>query len=119
MRKILLSIGGLFVVGALLVGFTPVEEQATVMRTTGIAWFDGNGTLTFVPDANVQFVFTNNGNGNATIRAFGTLPVGAALPDRALQFTDESTGVICGFGIVDFTGTTTPSGQFSVTCHGP
>lgn len=119
MRKVLLSLGGLLVCGALLVGFTPVEEQATVMRSTGIAWFDGNGTLTFVPDANVQIVITNNGNGNASVRAHGTLPAGAALPDRAVHFTDESTGVACGLGFVDFKGTTSPSGQFSVTCHAP
>jgi hypothetical protein len=93
------------------------DEQADVIRSNGILWFDANGATVFVPEADVQRVVTNNPRGNVNVRIHGTLPAGTALPDRAMQFTTESTGFTC-FG-VEFKGVTTPSGQFSVTCRGP
>ena len=120
MRKVFM----LAAVAAVVAGFMSVSvasaDPATIIRSTGTTWFDGNGTPVFVPDSNIQIVTTTSPNGNVNVSAHGTLPDGSVLPTKAQQYTDESTGFFCGFGgATSFKGTTTPSGQFSFTCKSP
>jgi hypothetical protein len=42
---------------------------ADVVRGNGCIGFDANGTPAFDPNANLQFVFTNNADGVANVRA--------------------------------------------------
>jgi hypothetical protein len=103
-----------------MVAGTASAGPAEVISQTGTIWFDGDGTPVVVPDGNIQIVVTNNDNGNINVRAYGTLPEGSVLPTKAQQYTDESTGFICGFGgTTSFRGVTTPSGQFSFQCKAP
>jgi hypothetical protein len=116
-RKLIAGAAVLSILAVTAAFAVPADEQAEVIRSNGVTWFDANGAPVFVPEADVQRVMTNNNRGNVNVRIHGTLPDGTALPDRAIQFTTESTGFTC-FG-VEFKGVTTPSGQFSVTCRGP
>ncbi len=127
-KKFLAGFGGLAVIASVTAFTTATDtpvpanalDQATIIRSTGTIWFDGNGTPTVIPDGNIQIVATNNGRGNVNVRAFGTLPAGAALPATAMHFDNANTGFNCGFGgTIRFSGVTTPSGQFSFRCKAP
>jgi hypothetical protein len=118
MRKVFVLAAAVAAAARFLVAGTASAEAAYVFRADGSGWFDGNGNLVIVPDANVQYVFTNNADGSYNVRVKGTLPDGSALPKKTMHFTDESTGFFCATPGDSFKGVTTPSGQFSYECKG-
>ncbi len=94
-----------------------VPGPASIFNYNSTIWFDGNGNPVGIPDANIQVVVTNNDKGIVNVRAHGTLPEGSVLPSSAMHFDNANTGFVCGFGgTIEFSGVTTPSGQFSFTC---
>jgi hypothetical protein len=119
-RVLVSAFAGLAVL-ALAAAYAPAQSsQAAIFNSTAVFWFDGDGNALLIPDANIQVVVTNNSRGNVNVRGFGTLPEGAVLPTRTMHWDNENTGYICGFGgTVEFSGVTTPSGQFSFTCKAP
>ena len=118
MKKLALAFATMGAIASLaVVPALASADAATIERDTGTTWFDGNGTPVFVPDGNIQVVYTNNPDGTTNVSAHGTLPDGSVLPAKAQHYDNANTGFICGFGgTIDFSGVTTPSGQFSFTC---
>lgn len=89
-----------------------------MVRSSGCVFFDANGTPWVDADSRVQIVSTNNPRGNRSAYCQGSLPAGAALPDRAMHFDNSNTGYVCLAGD-DWKMTVSPSGQASFTCHVP
>jgi hypothetical protein len=98
---------------------SPASEamQADIIRGLGCNFFDANGSLYHIPGARLE-VHTNNARGNTNVMCQGSLPDGAALPSRAMQFSFDNTGFTCN-GSTNWKGQITPSGRFSFTCHLP
>jgi hypothetical protein len=120
MRKLVMLAVVVAAAASFMVAGTASAGPAEIFSDTNTFWFDGDGDPVFISDADIQIVVTNNDNGTINVRAYGTLPEGSVLPTKTVQFTDESTGFICGFaGTTSFKGVTTPSGQFSFTCKAP
>jgi hypothetical protein len=119
----LASLTGLALLTVSAIAWTPVHSlapapgaAADVLRTNGCVFFDANGTAWFDADARIQIVTTNNPRGNQNVYCQGSLPAGATLPDRAMQFDFASTGFTC-VGGQEWKMTVSPSGQASFTCH--
>ena len=108
----------LLLVSALLTMSASIfADPADVIRSNGCIFFDDNGTPWADSTADLQFVFTNNEDGNANVRCEGYLPEEAALPERALHFNFDNTGFVCLGGDESWKMTVTPSGRATFTCH--
>ena len=115
MKKLLTTVIGLAILGSALAMLPEPAQVFTGESCT--CWFDATGACVFVPDSQCHYVYTYSKNGNVNVSIKGTLPEGAVLPDKAMQFTSESTGYICNWDAPNFKGVTTPSGQFSYQCR--
>jgi len=102
---------------ALVVPVSGAHAAADIVRGSGCAGFDANGTPAFDPAAQVQVVFTNNKNGVANARCEGNLQPGQVLPTKALKFNFANTGFFCLGGDETWQEVVTPSGNFSLICH--
>jgi hypothetical protein len=118
MKKLILTCLVALVAFTVATPGTSADDVApAIVAGVGCGFFDANGAFWGSGDGHV--VHTQSANGNSNLYCNGTLSPGAVLPTRAMIWTNENTGFICGNGIIQFKGTTTPSGHFSFTCHGP
>lgn len=113
MKKQLLAISAMLALGTAPVYAGPAD----IVSGQGCVGFDANGAPWYDPNAEFKIVFTNNPNGNANVKCTGHLPDAAPLPDRAMHWDFNNTGVPCLGGDEKWKAVTTPNGAFSFTCH--
>jgi hypothetical protein len=113
MKKLTLSLGAFLVFGATLVAWTAAPTQ--IIRGNSCAVYDANGVSYLDTECRIQRVHTSNGY---LVQAQGTLPEGAALPDRSLKrdYTELNPDGCFLPGDRGMT-TLTPSGNFNISCH--
>jgi hypothetical protein len=113
-----MKIATIFMMALLVSAMAVVAESATIIKDVGCGLLDADGNIMFVSD--MIAVGTESKNGNAMLNCKGELPDGSTLPDKAVKWDYESTGLMCNtlFGITDqWQAVVTPSGQVSLSCH--
>ncbi len=90
---------------------------AIVTRDSYCPVIDANGVLSYdSTSARIQFVETPSGQ--YSVHCTGQLPVGAAFPDRAIQWGPDNFPVSCYTSGDEWKMIVTPSGQVKLTCNG-
>jgi hypothetical protein len=116
MKKFLLVFVLVAALSVLAVSVASAEPAEVLDYTAGVIAFDGNGVPVFVLEAEYHRVYTNDDADTLNVTIKGTLPDGAALPDRAVRFETLHAGYHCTAGAYFFKYTLTPKGNFHYTC---